>query len=49
MNYTVTIHWTNKPAEAHTGISRGQAQALADYTVHTYRVKVCVELDKGGK
>ena len=44
MNYTVTIHWTNKPAETHTGISRGQAQALADYTVRTYRVPVTIGL-----
>ncbi len=44
MNYTVTIHWTNKPAEVVTGISRGQAQALADHTVRTYRVPVTVGL-----
>ncbi len=44
MNYTVTIHWTNKPAEVQDGLSRGQAQALADYTVRTYRVPVTVGL-----
>ena len=43
MTYTVTIQWSGRSTEHVKGLSRAQAQALADYTAKTYRVPVDVK------
>jgi hypothetical protein len=44
MTYGVRIEWSNGTIETHEGMSRAQAQALADYTAKTFpATKVTVE------
>jgi hypothetical protein len=36
MTYSARIEWSNRSIQTHKGLTRAQAQAIADYTARTF-------------